>query len=237
MTNPAHENRKSLDATLESTQQLLGRTASRLRLANSFTMIVGILIVVLLAAYFIFGYRQLAELMEPDTLVAAASTWIEEQLPVARRTVQEEVTRHAPDWAASLSKQAQSSLPELRGKLEEHVQLQVDEMAESAMAISEVQFRKFLRDNRESLRKSFEELAANPQLTDESLQLIEEMVDREFQFNMREGADDLFAILNLMTAKLTRLKSGKDLDEQERLERRVLMLARRLQQENNVLQR
>jgi hypothetical protein len=128
-------------------------------------------------------------------------------------------------------------LPELRGKLEEHVQLQVDEMAESAMAISEVQFRKFLRDNRESLRKSFEELAANPQLTDESLQLIEEMVDREFQFNMREGADDLFAILNLMTAKLTRLKSGKDLDEQERLERRVLMLARRLQQENNVLQR
>ncbi|MBM4002848.1 MAG: hypothetical protein FJ295_06100 [Planctomycetes bacterium] len=236
MSQPAHTNQPSLDATLESTQQMLGRTASRLRLANSFTLIVGVLLVALLAGYFIFGYRQLAEIMEPDTLVAAASTWIEEQLPVARRTVQDEVTRHAPDWAESLSKQAQNSLPDLRGKLEEHVLLQVDEMAEKAMDISEVEFRKFLRDNREPLRKSFEELAVNPQLADESLQLIEEMVDREFQFNMREGADDLFAILNLMTAKLSRLKSGKDLDELEQLERRVLMLARRLQQQNNVLQ-
>ena len=52
-----------------------------------------------------------------------------------------------------------------------------------------------------------------------------------FERDMKEGAGEVFATLNLMSTKLTRLKVGKDLTPEESREREILMQFRRLQLE------
>ena len=221
----------SIKARLDDTDQLLSKFTARTRRGNLMTIIVGILILSVMGSYFAYGYSEISTLTEPNILIGAAESWIEEQLPEVRKSLEAEVDKSAPVWAESLSKQAQASLPTIREKLEEYVLQQVDQSVENAVNLTEDHFRKLLREKRSVLEAGFEDLATSPHLAKESLALLEEAMAGIFERDMQEGAAEVFATLNLMSTKLSRLKAGQDLTPEESREREILMQFRRLQLE------
>lgn len=221
----------SIKARLDDTERLLKEFTVRTRRGNLVTIIVGVLILSVMGGYFAYGYSEISTLTEPNTLIGAAETWIEEQLPEVRKSLEAEVNKSAPVWAESLSKQAQSSLPTIREKLEEYVLQQVDQSVENAVSLTEDHFRQLLRDKRTVLEEGFKDLATSPELAKESLERLEDAMAGVFETDMKQGAGEVFATLNLMSAKLTRLKVGKELTPEESREREILMQFRRLQLE------
>lgn len=221
----------SLKVRLDETERLLKDFTARTRRGNRLTIIAGVLILAVMAGYFAYGYSEIATLTEPNTLISAAESWIEEQLPQVRKSLEAEVDKSAPIWAESLSKQAQSSLPTIREKLQDYVLQQVDLTVENAVSLTEDHFRQLLRDKREDLEAGFKDLATSPELAKESLARLEDAMAGIFESDMKEGAAELFATLNLMSTKLARLKAGQQLTPEESRERAVLMQFRRLQSE------
>lgn len=221
----------SLATSLDETDRLLKNCTSRTRNGNVLTILVGVVLLGLLGGYFVYGYNQISSVMEPDTLVDVAQSWLDNQIPEVRRSLEAEVDRSAPVWAESLSKQAQSSLPSIREKLEDYVLEQVDQTVEQSMSITEDNFRKFLREKREVLDEGFKDLATSPQLAKESLARLELAMNDAMEADMKQGASDLYTTLTLMNVKLARLKAGQHLTTEEALERQVLMQIRRLQLE------
>ena len=152
-----------------------------------------------------------------------------DQLPVARQSVADEIKKSAPEWARMLSQQAQENLPTARQKLEEHALEQCDGMLKEASLVSTEQFRRFLRDNRQTLETGFKDLAKSPKLADQTLADIEKSLDKELQTSMRGQAGELLNTVRAANAKLTRLRDGPRLTAGEHMERRIIMLARRLE--------
>ena len=216
---------------LEEIDRLLKGLIARTNRENLLTWLFGILALGVLGGYFSYGYNEIASALEPKALVGAAESWIEDKLPEVRKAIEVEVDKSAPDWAENLSKRAQSSLPTIRKKLEDYVLQQVEKSVAEAVTITEDHFRQLLREKRDVLAEGFKDLANSPELAKESLARLENVMDGVFQSDMRQGAADVFATLNQMTAKLVRLKAGQQLNAEEAREREVLMQFRRLQED------
>src|SRR5262249_40171790 len=181
--------------SLQASERLLQDSTSRTIRSNRLTVIVGAALLVLLGAYFAYGYHEISSVMEPDTLVSLAEQWLEDKLPEGRRAAEAEIDRSAPVWAANLSKQAQSSLPSVREKLEEYVVQQVDQTINESVDVTEEQFRKFLRDNHDSLEQGFKDLARNERLADESLERLEAALNSKLEVDMKQASKEMFASL------------------------------------------
>lgn len=219
-------------ARLDQSERQLREITKSTRRGNVITIVVAVILFAILGGYFSYGYRAIASILEPDTLLDAAENWVEQQLPEVRKSLETEVNKSAPVWAESLSKQAQSSLPSIREKMEEYVLQQVDQAVEQSVSISEDSFRKFLREKRDVLEAGFKDLASSPKLAEESLARLENEMNSSLGADMHQGARDLYQTLNQMSDKLARLKSGVQLSPQEQLERNILMQFRRLQLQN-----
>jgi hypothetical protein len=231
-TSPTPSPAGSLESRLSSCEHELHAAAAKLQRGAALTLVIGVALVALLAGYFWYGYHEISSVLNHDTLLAAGETWLENQLPEVRRSLEAEVDRSAPVWAASLSKQAQDSLPTLRSKLEEHVMQQIDTTVDQTVEVTEAQFRQFLRENRAMLTQGFEDLRTSPALADESIERVAHAFEVQFEVDMKKEARDLFTTLGQLKTKLNRLKDGgASLQPDEQLERRILMLARRLQLE------
>src|SRR2546428_527732 len=110
-TNPAPTNTAEAALTQRIDQLHRELVAQRKRTDQSaiITALLGGVILIALAGYFYFGYTQFSEVTRPERIVQAAQTVVNDNLPVARKAIEDEVVRSAPVWAESLSKQAQNS--------------------------------------------------------------------------------------------------------------------------------
>ena len=196
----------ALAASLDDTDKLIQDCTVRTRHGNSLTIIVGVLLLAVVGGYFVYGYSEISSVMEPDALVNAGQGWLDEQIPQVRKQIEDQIEKQAPVWAASLSKQAQASLPTVREKLEEYVLQQVEQTVGQTVDITEANFRKFLREKREVLDEGFKDLATSPQLAKESIERLELAMNDAMQADMKQGADELYVTLNQMNLKLMRLK-------------------------------
>lgn len=193
------------------------------------TALVGGVILLGLAGYFYFGYTQFSEVTRPERIVQAAETIVNDNLPVARKAIEEEVNRSAPVWAESLSKQAQNSMPTARKKLEEYVTAEVDKTLNQGLQLTEEQFRTFLQNNRATIERSMKELASNPTLAEETINELVNSLEKQLKGDLQMKSRELFTALNLSNEKVKKLQSNLNLTPGEHIERRLLMLARRLQ--------
>jgi hypothetical protein len=231
MSNPgqAAQSVSDLEKKLIASERTLQEIAARSNRSARLTILVGGLLLVLMGSYFAFGYQQISSVLDPDTLISVAEGWIEEQLPEARTAAEAEVKKSAPVWAASLSRQAQSSLPTMRAKLEDYALQQIDATIDQTIDVTESQFRDFLKSRRSVLEAGFKDLSESPELAETSLAALEEALESQWQADMQAGSRDLFSTLQQMSAKLVRLKAGDGLTSEEQHERELLMLMRRLQ--------
>lgn len=190
---------------------------------------VGLLSLVLLSVYFFYGYVQIAELLEPNELVPLGASMLESNLPAARQAIIKQVSDSAPAWAEQVSQQARGALPSLRTKLEDYVMEQTDVLLGQATSVTEQQFQKTIQENRELLDRGFKELAASENLSEEVLNTLVVALEQQLQADMKSQAETVLETLRHLSDRVKRLEVGGSKDEEERIERRVLMLARRLQ--------
>ncbi|MDG1895204.1 MAG: hypothetical protein P8J37_09865 [Fuerstiella sp.] len=86
-----------------------------------------------------------------------------------------------------------------------------------------------LKENHGEFQGLVNELSAEGEATDEVVPALEEVLNKELGGDMQVAAADILETLELAHDKLIRLGVGEDLTDEERKERQVMMLFRRLQ--------
>lgn len=209
-------------------QQISNHEAAMNRSANTLGA-VGLIALVLLSVYFYIGYHMISKVLEPSLLVPYGASKMEANLPSVRESLVKQVNDSAPDWAEAASVQARQAIPPLRTKLEDYAVEQSDELLGQVGNISEEQFRKALSENKDLVEKGFKELAASEKLSEESLNELMLVLEQQLQTDMKAQAELLLETLRLLSTRAKRLHAGVGLDDEEKAERRIAMIARRLQ--------
>jgi hypothetical protein len=219
----------ALKDRLDQLQRQLSAEQRRTSRSTRGVIILGVLLLLLLGGYFAYGYSEIKKQTAHEPLLDFAEVTLRDQLPVARQTVADEIQKSAPEWAKMLSQQVQQNLPTARKKLEEYTLEQCDLMLKEASLVSADQYRGFVRDNRPTLEAGFKELSTSPKLADKTLADIEKSLEKELQTSMKAEAGQLLDTLRSASAKLKRLRDSPRLAADEHLERRIVMLTRRLE--------
>jgi len=213
---------------LDHAQRELARLRARINRSAGLTAVVGVLALLLLGGYFYYGARLWAEVTEPETLVNYAHTTLDDYLHDARGMIEREVTKSAPGWAADLSKQLLAGVPDARKKLEVLVVDELDNSIQEADLITETELRKFLRAHRKDMDKRFKELAKHPKLADQSVAELFTALEDDLQVDLKADAAKLLKMVKAANRNWRELQHGRDLTEDQRLERRAWMVGRLL---------
>lgn len=215
------------DRMTQLTQQISGHESAISR-SSRITNLIGAIALVALSIYFYFGYTMIAGLLEPKTLVPYGARMLEDRLPEARKALVKQIADSAPAWAKEMSVQARKEIPGLRGKLENYVLSNTDQVLDKVSTLTEDQFRKALQDNRELVESGFKELSSNDKLSDATLTALVNALEQELNSDMKSQAKDVLETLQYLSERVQRLSAGRSLDEQERYMRQILMIARRM---------
>ena len=217
---------------LGKVQSDLAMQQKQLHRSAVLTAVVGAILLLLLTGYFVFGWKVLSDFTEPEKLVNDTTQIILARLPDARISLQDEIEIRFPVVLKDMSDQIQKSIPELREEAENEAVARSEQLIGEFVVMTEDQFRKVLKENRPTLEKLFDELGESPELSQESLTELQEILDSQLQTKLEEQMHFVHETMAILNGKLKKLRRGKNLNREERLERRVLMLARRLQLEN-----
>jgi hypothetical protein len=220
-----------LDQRLERLERRIASQRTHLARRSRFTVLIALILLIVLAGYFYFGYKSFDEVTRPKTLVQVAESIIDRNLPEVRKSLQDEIVRSAPGWAEQLSGEIQSGMPRAREQLENYILDQMDKVLHETNAMSQEQFRTFLKENRPLLEQGFRDLATSPTVAEETMQNVIDALDKQFAKQMQVESSDLFDTVSQMKRKLDRLASAQNLNSEQQLERRMLMLTRRMKSE------
>jgi hypothetical protein len=229
MPNSALPN--SPDDRLNRLERQIAALHTQLSRRSRITGCVALVLLIVLAGYFYFGYKNFDEVTRPEMVVQVAETFVDTNLPELRKSLQAEIIRSAPGWAEQLSLELQASMPQARAQLEDYIIDQMDTVLHETNALSQEQFRSFLRENRPALERGFKDLAQSPTMAEETMKQVIDGLDKQLSPQMQLESSDLFETVSMMKKKLDRLKSAQNLTNEQQLERRVLMVTRRLQLE------
>ncbi len=214
---------------LNASQQKLNTLQAELNSSNRLTLTIGGLMLLLLAGYFAYGYSEIKRLVEPETLVPYGAQMIQERIPEARQAVVQQVSNSAPQWAEQVSTRLRDELPGIRAKMEDYFMKQSEEMLQQVTKISEEHMRKALKDNKDVLDTHIRELAEHEQLSDAGAEALVAALENELQADLKDQSEIVLDTVQMLDARVQHLALGQNLDEEEAVERRILMLARRLQ--------
>jgi hypothetical protein len=209
-------------------QSTVASLQNRLNREVLITSLLGLVTIVAICGYFYYGYTQINELLQPKTLVNYAGTMAQDKLPELRQQLEAEVEKNAPVWAEELSRQAVSSMPQVREQLEEHIISQVDAMFTQTVTLTEPEMKKFMEEHKTEIARAISELKQDDKvLSDESMAEIEKSVSDALGTDMKEQAHEALRTLQEMIAKGTQLRDGQNLNEFDTRLRAVIMILRR----------
>jgi hypothetical protein len=231
MSTSTYPTSAPLEKQLDTLRQELAAERASTDRATFLTTVVGVIVLLLVSGFFFYGYREIARATEPQQLVDAAEGLLDQQLPEVRTSLERKITDSAPQWAVSLSRQALAALPDVRKQAETLVLDQLTSQLNEADLMTDEHFRTFLKENRPLIEARLKELADHPKLAEESTKELEEAIDRHFQSDMKQQAKALFKGMASLTQRMKWLYADKNLTPEGQAERRVVLLARRLQKE------
>ncbi len=229
--NAAADRLAALRTRLDALRDQLAHERRRTSRTTLFTAAAAVLMLILAAGYFAYGYKLFVEVTEPEKVVDVAEGLIDEKLPEARTALEDQIIKSAPQWADGLSKQAQSSLPDVRARLTDRFCDEAEKATAEAEILSEEHYRKFLRDNKPALERAIDDLSKSPELAEDALQRITLPLETQLAGDMKIDARELCKDIASVRKNLQHLSDGKGLTPEQKVERRVWMLARRLQVE------
>jgi hypothetical protein len=217
---------------LETLRKTVEAEQCRARRSSQLTAIVGAALLLVVTGYFLYAYNRISAATQPEVLVSVAETMIDDNLPVIRQSLEKEIAQSAPQWAEGLSRKAQEAMPDMRKKAVAVLTDEAEAKLEEASVLSEKTFREFLVNNKPVLEQKYKELATSPQLAEKSLLELELPLDRQVSEEMRQQLEEVVRNVTAAERNLRRLQSAKDLTAEQRVERDVWMLVRRLQMEH-----
>lgn len=226
---PAPAPNTALADRLNQLTQSIAKHETAISRSTRTTGTVGLIALMLMAGYFYYGYVKIAELLQPELLVPLGASMLERNLPAARQALVKQISDSAPAWAETVSSNAQKAIPDLRDKLETYILAETDTLLVQAATLTEDKFRKALHENHELIEKGFQELANDEKLSDASLQALVTALEQQLQADLQDQSATVLETLRFLSARVKRVSAGQGLDQEERCERRIAMLARRLQ--------
>lgn len=213
---------------LSEIESTVASLRKRLTREVTLTAIVGIIGLLAVCGYSIYGYTEINELLQPKMLVTYAASMAEDKLPELRGSLEEEVKKNAPVWAEELSRQAIASVPQVREQLEDHVLSQVDSMFEDTVNLTKPEMQKFMTDHKPEIARAIEDLKKDDHvLSEESITGIENAINETLQTDMKAHAQEALRTLQEMVAKGGQLREGKELSEFDARLREIIMILRR----------
>ncbi len=201
----------------------------RFRAGSWITLIVGGLLLLLVAGYFTYGYRELASLRDPELIVSLVGDAVDQQIPLLRSRLENEVKTNAPVWAEQASQQAIAAIPPLRQNLEQLALQKSDELIAKIDMVGEQQFRRIIDANRATMRQAIQQLKDDDKVGDDVLLALQQALEKELQIDAKSQAGALLIMVSDLNQNMKRLRANEGLTHEQQMERRVLMLARRLQ--------
>lgn len=209
-------------------QELTAETNSETRTAGLMAVI-GTILFVVLAGYFYYGYQVANESTQPKFIVDAAEEMIERKIPEVQTAISEEVKRSAPAWAEQISRQLRTQLPVVRTQAELYVSGQVEGALRQSTLMAETEFRKALRKNHDKLAQSFANLKNDSKSGEALVADLESYLTDSLSTDLRTHAQDVMMTLGEVNTKLRRLRDNTRLSPMEQIQRRIIMIARRMQ--------
>ena len=214
---------------LDQAQKELARLRQRFERGSRLTVIVGSIFILIVGVYFYFGAKVWAEVTDPDKLVAWASVQMDDHMPALRTSLEKEIIKAAPGMAASLSKQLIKSIPDARKKLVIFAADQLDESLKEADLLTEENLRRFVKKHKVLLTQQFAALAKDEKVADKSFKELVDALEDELNVDFQEDAKKALKTLKAANVNWKDMIAGSKLSEDQKLERRVWELARRLQ--------
>jgi hypothetical protein len=221
----------ALEARIDRIRQAMATQQARLARGSMLTASVGAILCVAMAIWFSIGYGMLKDVTTPKKIVSAAETIVIDALPEARKALETQINGSANEWAANISQQIQDNIPAVRGHLEEFIVTKADGAMDEAQVITANRFRTFLTQNSAMMADGFRSLK-KPDEAEKFVQDLQKAVQTEMSGDMREQSEEMLHVVSDLNAKLEKLKSGEKLNGEQALEREILMITKRLQEDN-----
>lgn len=219
-----------LHERLDRVQRELAAQRRRTDTSTGLILVVGLIIIIGFGAFAWYGYQRIAGLVnEPKTMVDALAVTVQSQLPEMRRELVSRVRMQAPQVAAQLSEEGRRHFAQMREQFEDYAMSRIQDAMIDHKPFED-HFQTFLQQNKVQLRKAIKELDTNKraELEPATMRELEQAMEANLGPNFSEQCRQALEALYAAKAKLDRLKVGKDLSPDEQMERRLLMIARRL---------
>jgi hypothetical protein len=223
---------------MASNQPLVDRTEAvyrelrsmrlRFRLGAWITLIVGGLLLMLVTVYFSYGYSEVSSFRDPELIVSLVGDMAEQQIPTMRKMAQDQVDQNATAWAEMASEQVLTQVRPIREQIETLALQQSDEAIAKINVIGEQKFREILAQNRDTVQDAIDQLKDDQDVSEGAVIALQEAIEKEFLIDADSQVDALVTIVSDINVNMDELVAGENLSREQRAERRVLMLARRL---------
>ena len=222
---------KKPEERIDAAQRNLKSLRRRFQFGTWMTVIIGFGLLALVSFYFYYGYKEISDLKDPELIVSLVGDTVDSQIPQLATMAKDQVDTNATVWAEQASQQALAQLPTLREWLEQAACKQADRGIKELDVVGEEKFRELLRNNRDTVARAIQDVKDDDEVSDGVVVLLEEALEKELGLGLQEQADVLFTLLNDMGENMELLQEGENLSDEQKAELRVLMLARRWQQE------
>ncbi len=222
---------KTLEERAEAAHLALQKMRRHFRFSAWVTLIVGGLLLAVVAIYFSFGYHEVSDLTDPDKIVALVGQTVDDQLPIYRQQAEQQVKDNASTWAEQASQQLLTAIPPMREHLEQFALDQSDTIIAQIDVVGEQQFRRLLNENRSTVEEAIKDLKNDEDISEDVLVALQLAIEKELQIDSSSQADAVLTIASDLNKNMEELVAGEGLTREQKAERRVLMLAKRLQKE------
>jgi hypothetical protein len=190
-----------------------------------------VLFLVLVAGTLTYGVWRAKRLTDPDALADQAENYVQSNYPEWKEEVRKELVQQAPVLAQRITHGTVTSAPRVRQQVEQYLDERVAASLARGSAVSERQFRDFLKKERPRIKEGFNELRQAPPEGERFTTELEKSVDRQLGADISEQARRVLESLRQLNDKLAALGADKDLNEPGRLERRIVRILRAYQDE------
>ncbi len=236
----------STGSSMNTTAQRLAKVETKIqqeadRVSRNAGLIglIGTILIVAMICYFYYGYQKLKEATEPKEMVTLIDGLVTGNIETTRVALESEIEERAPELAEQLSEELQAGIPKGRETLEQMILDEFDRQTDKYAVMSVDEFDTFLDENRALIQRSMNDLEKSPKLTQEALELIVTQFERQTNQDLKRQVLDVLNASDMMNRKLKRLAIEDDAkaarvfkdDREARVQRRILMIAKRLKLE------
>jgi hypothetical protein len=185
--------------------------------------------IALLCVYFGYGYFMLDELTQPETVVGSAKAYLEDNSPRAMEIASAEVRNSAPVWANQASQELIASMPTVREQAEVALMSYIDEQLAETQKLTSEGFEDMMDKHQADFADAINMMVAggdSSAFTEKVMPMIEEAYAPE----MKESVLNTLGILQEINRRMAKLAAGKDLNEIELQQSKILGLTRLLRE-------